>query len=129
MTKENIKELLPLVSAFSEDKIIQHNYNGIWIDEYNPLFNDDPKNYRIKEDPIYEQFTFDDSRLFKDKWIKLKLKNDEVANTLYRIIRIDNYSISIIASSGILFFVSYYNLLKDYVFENRLPCGKIKKEN
>ena len=108
-----IKELLLLICAFSEGKVIQHKYDE-WIDEDHPLFNDNPENYRIKPEQILIPFTFEDKDLFKDKWIKHKIES-----TLNKIIRINNTIVGIYPSS-----FSYNDFLKYFVFEDGSPCGK-----
>ena len=59
MTREETKELLPIIQAFSEGKTIQI-YNGEeekWIDmTIDPCFNFIPSYYRIKPEPKYRPF-------------------------------------------------------------------------
>lgn len=57
MTREQAKELLPIIQAFAEGKIIQFkNAFGNWIDCDGALFNYPPKDYRIKSEPKYRPF-------------------------------------------------------------------------
>jgi len=58
MTKENAHLYLPLVQALAEGKMIQeNNYTTVpparydWIDLPEPVFNRQPKSYRIKPEP------------------------------------------------------------------------------
>ena len=52
MTREHAKQLLPLIQAFAEGKIIQLKYpNGIWVDCGLPGFSASPTSYRIKPKP------------------------------------------------------------------------------
>jgi|APGre2960657373_1045057.scaffolds.fasta_scaffold201246_2 hypothetical protein len=51
-TREKIKELLPVLQAYAEGKVIQiKNLDGTWRDVlYDPSFTDFPSNYRVKPD-------------------------------------------------------------------------------
>ena len=58
MTREEAKELLPIIQAYAEGKTIQHysEENG-WIDWLNFVnFNEPPSTYRIKPEPKYRPF-------------------------------------------------------------------------
>ena len=56
ITRENAKELLPIIKAYSEGKQIQHFEFGEWIDKEYPNFTDLPSLYRIKSVPQYRPF-------------------------------------------------------------------------
>ncbi len=64
MTREQAKELLPIIQAFAEGKTIQyycHNEKEIlqWADiqlEENVEFSDTPQKYRIKPEPKHRPF-------------------------------------------------------------------------
>ena len=57
MTREEIKELLPIIQAFAEGKQIEvkrkNEWFGIGDDIY---FSESPSDYRIKPDPKYRPF-------------------------------------------------------------------------
>ena len=55
MTREEAKELLPIIKAFAEGKTIQLFTNGIWEDAKNPTFESGSM-YRIKPEPKYRPF-------------------------------------------------------------------------
>lgn len=59
MTREEAKELLPIIQAYSEGKTIQFFDGGKWLDVYETDFYKSPERYRIKPEPKY--------RLFKTK--------------------------------------------------------------
>lgn len=50
MTREQAKELLPIIQAFAEGKTIQckSSIRDEWRDFEEPVFNGSPDNYRIK---------------------------------------------------------------------------------
>lgn len=58
MNRQKAKELLPIIQAFAEGKIIQFkNAFGNWIDCCDGLlFDYPPKDYRIKQEPKYRPF-------------------------------------------------------------------------
>lgn len=58
MNRQEAKELLPIIQAFAEGKIIQFkNAFGNWVDCCDgELFNYPPKEYRIKPEPKYRPF-------------------------------------------------------------------------
>ena len=57
MTREEAKELLPIIQAFAEGKVIEifDDVMG-WVETENPTFNLSPEFYRIKPKPKYRPF-------------------------------------------------------------------------
>ena len=57
MTREEAKELLPIIQAFAEGKTIEvlHS-NGEWTESDKVYFNLPSNHYRIKEEPKYRPF-------------------------------------------------------------------------
>lgn len=82
MTREQAKELLPIIQAFAEGKTIQYkNSEGDWEDaafEENLTFIDAPSKYRIKPEPTYRPFKNQEecwNEMLKHKpfgWVKNK---------------------------------------------------------
>ena len=57
MTREQAKELLPIIKAFAEGKVIEIFDDEIgWVEKENPKFNLSPEFYRIKSQPKYRPF-------------------------------------------------------------------------
>ena len=59
MTREQAKELLPIIQAFAEGKTLQYRVNeenNEWKDINNPAFNDLSSEYPIKPEPTYRSF-------------------------------------------------------------------------
>lgn len=58
MTREEVKEMLPIMQAYAEGKTIQfrENINNMWEDIIRPSFNKSPSAYRIKPEPEYRPF-------------------------------------------------------------------------
>ena len=57
MTREEAKNLLPIIQAFAEGKVIEIFDDEIgWVKKENPKFNLNPDFYRIKPVPKYRPF-------------------------------------------------------------------------
>ena len=57
ITRENAKELLPIIKAYSEGKDIELlNKKGEWDLITDPTFDDEPSKYRIKIETKYRPF-------------------------------------------------------------------------
>ena len=59
MTREEVKEMLPVLQAFAEGKTIESRCikgdKSLWYDDEDPSFDDDFE-YRIKPEPKYRPF-------------------------------------------------------------------------
>ena len=122
MDREQAKELLPIIQAFAEGKIIQsRRINGMWIDlEMKTALNiisliDEPQKYRIKPEPKYRPFKNKEEcwqEMLKHKpfgWIE-----DKEAN--------EYFNVQCIAS-GDKAIDLYTRLLKRCVFIDGTPFG------
>lgn len=58
MTREQAKELLPIIQAFAEGKTVEYREGGYahWEETTSPIFNIDMCNYRIKPEQKYRPF-------------------------------------------------------------------------
>ena len=56
MTREEAKELLPIIQAYAEGKTIQFLDGGKWADVYETDFYQSPDKYRIKPESNYRPF-------------------------------------------------------------------------
>ena len=56
MTREEAKELLPIMQAYAEGRTIQFLDGGKWLDLYESDFYKSPERYRIKPEPKYRPF-------------------------------------------------------------------------
>lgn len=73
MNREKIKELLPILKAYSRGEIIQHKENDKWVDGDEYAFHDKPENYRIKPERLNMWIARDSGNklfLYEDKPIK-----------------------------------------------------------
>ena len=56
MTREEAKELLPIIQAYSEGKTIEYLIDGKWVKLKDPTFNYNASVYRVKPEPKYRPF-------------------------------------------------------------------------
>ena len=56
MTREEAKEMLPIIQAWADGKIIQVREKGRWVELCIDDFNRSPDMYRIKPEPKYSPF-------------------------------------------------------------------------
>jgi hypothetical protein len=123
MTKERAKELLPLINAYVEGKIIQFkDLNNEWVDLPDPNFDDNRINsYRIKHEPKYRPWTFEEAPLnvmFASKNTETKLR----------------FAFYLVNPSGYKDFpgsiFTFEEMLKDFLYSSDngktwLPCGTL----
>lgn len=84
MTREDAKDLLPIIQAFAEGKTIEFRNKSFkeWTEIENPSFDPTITNYRIKPEPKYRPFANTDEcwqEMQKHKpfgWVKDKNKED-----------------------------------------------------
>ena len=56
MTREEAKQLIPIIQAYAEGKTIQFLNGGKWYDVYETDFHQSPDIYRIKPEQKYRPF-------------------------------------------------------------------------
>lgn len=56
MTREEAKELLPIIQAYSEGKTIEYLIDGKWVKLKDPTFNYNASVYRVKPEQMYRPF-------------------------------------------------------------------------
>ena len=122
MNRQQAKELLPIIQAFAEGKIIQVRTNSIskWIETTTPAF-DLLHEYRIKPEPKYRPFANKEEcwqEMLKHQpfgWIK-SISNSEY---LYSIVEIvDDCCIFVDGPK-----TSFYSLYKNSTFIDGTPFG------
>lgn len=60
MNRQQAKDMLPIIQAFAEGKIIERKGKSVtsnWEEVIEPIFNPDMSEYRIKPEPKYRPFT------------------------------------------------------------------------
>lgn len=130
MNRNQAKEILPIIKAFSEGKIIQlKSIDGIWEDvRDNTLFNCDPKLYRIKPEPKYRPFAN-----AKECWAEMQKHQpfgwlcDKINNQYYYITVLDDYGIATTPFDEV-HYTKYTDAIKQgFTFVDGTPFG-IKEE-
>ena len=131
MTREEAKEMLPIIKAFAEGKTIQLFTNGIWEGAENPSF-EELSRYRIKPEPKYRPFKSQEecwNEMLKHHpfgWVKSKDKG------YFHLIGLVQWSseledVMIIFATSEQLARSSRSLFEDYIFADGTPFG-IKEE-
>lgn len=128
MDRNQAKELLPVIKAFSEGKDIETKTGSGWISIENMSFAGKPDSYRIKLEPRYRPFK-DAEECWNEMqkhqpfgWIKPK--DDDVVTKFMLIDALRNEGIAV--RTNIRF--NYHELLEHYTFADRIPLGIIEEE-
>ena len=130
ITREEVKELLPIMQAFAEGKTIQYRHKGRveWYDLDSGQFNCDMYYYRIKPEPKYRPFKTKEecwTEMLKHQpfgWIYNKF-NDYLNIYIVYNSNVD-YGVRV---SGHPSSLNYEHMFKDYKFADGTPFG-IKEE-
>ena len=129
MTREEAKQLLPIIQAFADGKTIQaiDPYEDEWVNQaglnFEALFEGQ---YRIKPEPKYRPFANAEEcweEMLKHQpfgWIKPK--DDD---TISKFMLIDSLMDETVRTNVRL---NYHELLEHYTFADRTPLGIIEEE-
>ena len=131
MTREEAKNLLPIIQAFAEGKTIQLFTNGIWEGAENPSF-EELSRYRIKPEPKYRPFKSQEecwNEMLKHQpfgWVKSKDKG------YFHLIGLVQWAseledVMIVFATSEQLARSSRSLFEDYIFADGTPFG-IKEE-
>ena len=119
MTREEAKELLPIIQAWAEGKNIQFLSDGEWHDINQADFTCYPDKYRIKPEPKYRPFKTQEecwNEMLKHQpfgWVK-----EISSEMLYLINGISDMSIVIMEDIS-----SFKEALNIYEFKDGTPFG------
>ena len=122
MTREEAKELLPIMQAFADGKTIQLFTNGIWEGAENPSF-EELSRYRIKPEPQYRPF-----KAQEECWNEMHKHPDfgwVVSNGVF--FNIQSVCLKGIDTTEHLKITDYEDAVKDLTFTDGMPFG-IKEE-
>lgn len=78
MTREEAKEMMPIIQAYAEGRTIQFLDGGKWVNLFEFDFCESPDRYRIKPEPKYRPFKTNEecwSEMLKHQpfgWLKSK---------------------------------------------------------
>ena len=128
MTREELKEAMPILTAFVDGKTIQcydHN-TGKWMDEREQLHTADlylwPSDFRIKPEPTYRPFKDSDEcwqEMQKHQpfgWVKYQCD-------FFQIIHVDYNSIGYGSACGTILHSKFEDIFKDSTFADGTPFG------
>ena len=132
MTREEVKELLPIIQAYADGKTIQLFDEGKWKDVYETDFYGHPDKYRIKPEPKYRPFKTKEecwNEMLKHQpfgWVKSKDKGYfHLIGLVQWSTELEDVMITFATSEQLA--RSSHSLFEDYIFADGTPFG-IKKE-
>lgn len=115
ITRENAKELLPIIKAYSEGKDIEILVStGEWELLTDPYFDNEPSRYRIKREPKYRPF-----KSVEECWEEMQ-KHQPFGWIIMKSTQL-HCIISLDADAD------FYHRFKNYLFADGAPYG-IKEE-
>ena len=123
MTREEAKELLPIIQAWAEGKNIQFLSDGEWHDINQADFTCYPDKYRIKPEPKYRPFKSKEecwNEMLKHQpfgWVK-----EISSEMLYLINGISDMSIVIMENID-----SFKEAMNIYEFKDGAPFGVVEE--
>ena len=132
MTREEVKEMLPIMQAYAEGRTIQFWDGGKWLDLYESDFYKSPERYRIKPEPKYRPFRTRgecwDEMLKHQPFGWLKSKENEFFINIGEVSWKEGYGDVVITFYTSKPFSLYSNAAyREYTFADGAPFG-IKEE-
>ena len=132
MTREQAKELLPIIQAWAEGKNIQFLSDGEWHDINQADFTCYPDKYRIKPEPKYRPFKTQEecwNEMLKHQpfgWLKSK-KNGRL-RCIGEVSWSDEFETVYIAlSTSVLLSRSADSVFEEYTFADGAPFGVMEE--
>ena len=132
MTREEAKELLPIMQAYAEGRTIQFLDGGKWFDLYESDFYESPERYRIKPEPKYRPFKTQEecwNEMQKHQpfgWLKSK-KNGRL-RCIGEVSWLDEFeTVHIALSTGESLSRSANSMFDEYTFADGAPFGVMEE--
>ena len=132
MTREEAKELLPIIQAFAEGKTIQFLDGGKWLDLCESDFYESSERYRIKPEPKYRPFKTQEecwNEMLKHQpygWVKSKDKGYfHLIGLVQFESEFEDVIITFATSENLA--RSSHSIYENYIFADGTPFG-IKEE-
>jgi hypothetical protein len=117
-TKEFLKNTVPIMQAFAEDKNVERQAGSIWKEENDPDWWDEDECFRVQKEKKYVPFTFEDMKNIRERWLMFKNKTNYFKILAYTITKININNA----------WYSYTSALDIFVFEDGSPFGKEEKQ-
>ena len=125
MTREEVKEMLPVLQAFADGKTIESRCikgdKSLWYDDEDPIFDNDLE-YRIKPEPKYRPFAN-----AEECWQEMQkhqpfgwVKN---LSCYYNITAVSNIDVVLANFSMCTFIQSFIKIMNDFTFADGTPFG------
>ena len=132
MTREEAKEMLPIIQAWADGKIIQVREKGRWVELCIDDFTRSPDRYRIKPESQYRPFKSQEecwNEMLKHQpfgWVKSKVKG------YFHLIGLVQWAseledVMIVFATSEQLARSSRSLFEDFIFADGTPFG-IKEE-
>ena len=129
MTREEVKEMLPVLQAFAEGKTIESRCikgdKSLWYDDEDPSFDNDLE-YRLKTESKYRPFSN-----AEECWKEMQkhqpfgwLKGDKC---FYNIVSVSNIDVSMANVSGDIITLDFSEVMEYNTFADGVPFG-VKEE-
>ena len=132
LTREEAKELLPIMQAYAEGRTIQFLDGGKWFDLYESDFYESPERYRIKPEPKYRPFKTQEecwNEMQKHQpfgWLKSK-KNGRL-RCIGEVSWLDEFeTVHIALSTGESLSRSANSMFDEYTFADGAPFGVMEE--
>lgn len=127
MTREEAKELMPVIQAFADGKDVEIKTGSGWMIVENMSFAGEPDSYRIKPEPKYRPFK--DAEECWQEMLKHQpfgwLKCDKC---FYNIVSVSNIDVSMANVSGDIVTLDFIEVMEDNTFADGTPFG-MKEED
>ena len=129
MTREEAKQLLPIIQAFAEGKAIESRCikgdKSLWYDDEDPSFDNDLE-YRLKTESKYRQFS-NAEECWQEMlnhhpfgWVKCD-------KCFYNIVSVSNIDVSMANVSGDIITLDFSEVMEYNTFADGVPFG-VKEE-
>ena len=122
MTREETKQLLPIIQAFAEGKEIECREEDKWYKVLEICNEMNPQDYRIKPEPKCRPFK--DAEECWHELLKHKpfgwLKGDKC---FYNIVSVSNIDVSMANVSGDIVILNFSDVMEDNTFADGTPFG------
>lgn len=122
MTREEAKELMPVIQAFADGKDVETKTGSGWMIIENMSFAGKPLQYRIKPEPKYRPFK--DAEECWQEMLKHQpfgwLKGDKC---FYNIVSVSNIDVSMANVSGDIIILNFSDVMEDNTFADGTHFG------
>ena len=106
------EEMIAVMQAYVDGKEIEYESYSKWEKVTEPAWNWGGNDYRVKPEPEYIPFTFEDAEFLMGKVVKHKHKHMMLNISTVTDTHVDGYS--------------FVRFLDDFTFLDGSPCGKPK---